>query len=94
LKQRPPFCCTFNWTDCLAGWLELPEESTVLEPLSLSKLRADRKGVVSFEYVIVAAAIVTAVAAAFTTDAANAITNALTAAMGVVAAAVTTAVGG
>jgi hypothetical protein len=66
----------------------------MLEPLSVSKLRDDRKGVVSFEYVIVAAAIVTAVAAAFGTDAANTIANALTAGMGVVLAAVTAAVGG
>jgi pilus assembly protein Flp/PilA len=79
---------------CLAGWLKLPEESTMLERVSVSKLRADKKGVVSFEYVIVAAAIVTAVAAAFSTDAGNTVTNALTVAMGVVAAAVTAALGG
>jgi pilus assembly protein Flp/PilA len=44
----------------------------------LSRLRADKDGVVSFEYVIVAACIVAAVVAAFGTGAGGAIATALT----------------
>jgi Flp pilus assembly pilin Flp len=43
----------------------------------LSRLRSDKGGVVSFEYVIVAACIVAAVAAAFGTDATTGIGAAL-----------------
>ncbi|MBB4369413.1 Flp pilus assembly pilin Flp [Bradyrhizobium sp. cir1] len=35
---------------------------------ALKQLRADKKGVVSFEYIIVAACVVAAVAAVFSTD--------------------------
>ncbi|MDN4986795.1 hypothetical protein QY049_26900 [Bradyrhizobium sp. WYCCWR 13022] len=58
---------------------------------ALSLLRADKEGVVSFEYVIVAACVVGAVAAAFGTDGTGAIGQALTTAIGKITAAVTTA---
>ena len=45
---------------------------------ALKRLRTDKDGVVSFEYVIVAACIVGAVAAAFGTGAGGAIATALT----------------
>jgi pilus assembly protein Flp/PilA len=48
---------------------------------ALKNLRADTKGVVSFEYVIVAFAIVSAVALAFGTGAGGAIKDALSAAI-------------
>jgi pilus assembly protein Flp/PilA len=60
---------------------------------ALKSLRDDRKGVVSFEYVIVAACIVGAVAAAFGTGATGGIGAALTTAIGKISAAVTAAVG-
>jgi len=56
-------------------------------------LRADRDGLVSFEYVIVAALIVTVVAVAFNAAGVASIKNALTAALNALATAVTTAVG-
>ena len=58
---------------------------------ALKRLRTDNDGVVSFEYVIVAACIVAAVAAAFGTDATTGIGAALTTAIGKVTAAVTAA---
>jgi pilus assembly protein Flp/PilA len=58
---------------------------------ALLRLRTDKDGVVSFEYVIVAACIVGAVAAAFGTDATSGIGLALTTAIGKVTAAVTAA---
>ena len=45
---------------------------------ALKKLRTDQDGVVSFEYIIVAACIIGAVAAAFGTGAGGAIATALT----------------
>jgi pilus assembly protein Flp/PilA len=45
---------------------------------ALKRLRADQDGVVSFEYIIVAACIIGAVAAAFGTGAGGAIGTALT----------------
>ena len=45
---------------------------------ALKRLRADQDGVVSFEYIIVAACVVGAVAAAFGTGAAGGIGTALT----------------
>ena len=42
---------------------------------ALKRLRTDKDGVVSFEYVIVAACVVAAVAAAFGTDATTGIGN-------------------
>jgi pilus assembly protein Flp/PilA len=60
----------------------------------LERLRTDKDGVVSFEYVIVAACIVAAVAAAFGTGTASGIGLALTTAIGGITTAVTTAVGG
>ena len=57
----------------------------------LERLWTDQDGVVSFEYVIVAACIVGAVAAAFGTDATGAIGAALTTAIGKVTAAVAAA---
>lgn len=54
-------------------------------------LRTDEVGVVSFEYVIVAACIVAAVAAAFGTTTASGIGAALTTAIGTITTAVTTA---
>jgi pilus assembly protein Flp/PilA len=44
----------------------------------LDRLRSDKDGVVSFEYIIVAACIIGAVAAAFGTGAGGAISTALT----------------
>jgi pilus assembly protein Flp/PilA len=58
---------------------------------ALKRLCADKDGVVSFEYVIVAACIVGAVTAAFGTGANGAIATALTTAIGKVTAAVTAA---
>jgi len=48
---------------------------------ALKQLRTDKKGVVSFEYVVVAACIVAAVAAAFGTGATGAVQSALSAAI-------------
>ncbi|UQR61113.1 hypothetical protein LRP30_29640 [Bradyrhizobium sp. C-145] len=58
---------------------------------ALTLLHNDEIGVVSFEYVIVAACIVAAVAAAFGTTTASGIGAALTTAIGTVTTAVTTA---
>jgi Flp pilus assembly pilin Flp len=58
---------------------------------ALRRLCADKDGVVSFEYVIVAACIVGAVAAAFGTDATGAIGTALTTAIGKITTAVSAA---
>jgi len=58
---------------------------------ALKSLCQNQEGVVSFEYVIVAACIVGAVAAAFGTDAGGAIGTALTTAIGKITAAVTAA---
>ncbi len=52
----------------------------------LKRLRTDKDGVVSFEYVIVAACIVAAVAAAFGTSTATGIGAALTTAIGKITA--------
>jgi pilus assembly protein Flp/PilA len=58
----------------------------------LERLRTDKDGVVSFEYVIVAACIVAAVAAAFGTTTASGIGLVLKTAIGDISTAVTTAV--
>jgi pilus assembly protein Flp/PilA len=58
---------------------------------ALNHLRTDEDGVVSFEYVIVAACIVGAVVAAFGTDAGGGIGTALTTAIGKITAAVNAA---
>jgi pilus assembly protein Flp/PilA len=58
---------------------------------ALNRLRTDNDGVVSFEYVIVAACIVAAVAAAFGNSGTTGIGAALTTAIGKVTAAVTAA---
>ena len=58
---------------------------------ALKRLRDDQDGVVSFEYVIVAACIVAAVAAAFGTDATSGIGAALSAAISAIASKVATA---
>jgi pilus assembly protein Flp/PilA len=58
----------------------------------LTRLREDKDGVVSFEYVIVAACIVAAVAAAFGTSTASGIGQVLTTAITAIGTAVTTAV--
>jgi pilus assembly protein Flp/PilA len=60
----------------------------------LERLRADVDGVVSFEYVIVAACIVAAVAAAFGTGTASGIGLALKTAIGDISTSVTAAVTG
>jgi pilus assembly protein Flp/PilA len=60
---------------------------------ALKSLRADQAGVVSFEYVIVAACVVGAVALAFGTGAAGNIATALSDAITAIAAKVTAAVG-
>ncbi|KWV56038.1 hypothetical protein AS156_04880 [Bradyrhizobium macuxiense] len=59
---------------------------------AFKRLRADQDGVVSFEYVIVAACIVAAVAAAFGTSATSGIGLALSNAITTITAAVTKAV--
>ncbi|UVO39418.1 hypothetical protein KUL72_14220 [Bradyrhizobium arachidis] len=59
---------------------------------ALKQLRSDARGVVSFEYVIVAACIVAAVAAAFGTGGSGAIYNSLSGAITAIAGKVTTAV--
>ena len=58
---------------------------------AVKRLSTDKDGVVSFEYVIVAACIVGAVAAAFGTGAGGGIATALTTAIGKVTAAVAAA---
>ncbi|QOZ35173.1 hypothetical protein [Bradyrhizobium sp. CCBAU 53421] len=58
---------------------------------ALVRLRTDRDGVVSFEYVIVAACIVAAVAAAFGTDATTGIGSALSSAISTITSTVTNA---
>jgi hypothetical protein len=60
----------------------------------LKRLRADTEGVVSFEYVIVAACIIAAVAAAFGTGTATGIGAALNTAIGDITTALVTAVTG
>ena len=59
----------------------------------LNRLREDKDGVVSFEYVIVAACIIAAVAAAFGTGTASGIGLALKTGIGDITTAFTTAVG-
>jgi pilus assembly protein Flp/PilA len=59
---------------------------------ALRRLRTDKDGVVSFEYVIVAACIVGAVAAAFGTDATTGIGKALATAITAISTKVTGAV--
>ena len=59
---------------------------------ALKQLRADKDGVVSFEYVIVAACIVAAVAAAFGTSTASGIGQVLSTAITAIGTAVTAAV--
>ena len=59
---------------------------------ALKHLRADKDGVVSFEYIIVAACVVGAVAAAFGTGAAGGIGTALTNGLTAITAAFTAAV--
>jgi len=61
---------------------------------ALERLGTDNDGVVSLEYVIVAAFVVTAVSAAFKTIATASITNALTSAMSKIGTAVSTLGGG
>ncbi len=58
---------------------------------ALKRLRADTDGVVSFEYVIVAACVVGAVVLAFGTGAGGAITTALSDAIAAIVAKVTSA---
>ena len=59
---------------------------------ALKRLRTDQDGVVSFEYIIVAACIIGAVSAAFGTGAGGAIKTALTGAITATTAAFTAAV--
>jgi Flp pilus assembly pilin Flp len=59
---------------------------------ALKNLRTDQEGVVSFEYIIVAACIIGAVAAAFGTGATGAIGTALTGGISSITAAFTAAV--
>ena len=59
---------------------------------ALKRLRTDEDGVVSFEYIIVAACIIGAVSAAFGTGATGGLGTALTNALAVVTAAFTAAV--
>jgi pilus assembly protein Flp/PilA len=59
---------------------------------ALKRLRADQDGVVSFEYIIVAACIIGAVSAAFGTGATGAIGTALTSGITTITTAFTAAV--
>ncbi len=59
---------------------------------ALKRLRADQDGVVSFEYIIVAACIIGAVVAAFGTGATGAIGTALTGGITAITTAFTTAI--
>ena len=59
---------------------------------AFKRLRADQDGVVSFEYIIVAACIIGAVAAAFGTGATGAIGTALTGGITTITAAFTAAI--
>ncbi|OSI77259.1 hypothetical protein BSZ21_03360 [Bradyrhizobium canariense] len=59
---------------------------------ALKRLRADQDGVVSFEYIIVAACIIGAVVAAFGTSAGGAIATALSGGITAITAAFTAAV--
>jgi pilus assembly protein Flp/PilA len=59
---------------------------------TMKRLRADQDGVVSFEYIIVAACIIGAVTAAFGTGAGGAIATALTGGITAITAAFTAAV--
>ncbi|WP_347336628.1 hypothetical protein [Bradyrhizobium macuxiense] len=74
------------------GRLSAMLRSYILMTEALKRLRADQDGVVSFEYVIVAACIVAAVAAAFGTSATSGIGLALSTAITTISTAVTTAV--
>ncbi|VIO73662.1 hypothetical protein [Bradyrhizobium ivorense] len=60
---------------------------------AMKRLGADKDGVVSFEYVIVAACIVAAVAAAFGTGGTGPIVDALSSAISSIGSLVTSAVG-
>nr|WP_246752099.1 hypothetical protein [Bradyrhizobium diazoefficiens] len=55
---------------------------------ALKRLRTDQDGVMSFEYVMVAACVVGSVSAAFGTNAGGAVGTALTGAFGAISAAV------
>ncbi|MDN5005299.1 hypothetical protein ACFQZO_31045 [Bradyrhizobium sp. GCM10027634] len=59
----------------------------------LKRLSADRKGVVSFEYVVVAACVVGGAAVVFGADTAGGVTAALTNALSAIEAAIATAIG-
>ncbi|QHO75418.1 hypothetical protein ACH79_24890 [Bradyrhizobium sp. CCBAU 051011] len=60
---------------------------------ALKRLRTDKDGVVSFEYVMVAACVVGAVSAAFGTSAGGAAATTLTSGISTISAAISTAVG-
>ncbi|WP_456624265.1 MULTISPECIES: hypothetical protein [unclassified Bradyrhizobium] len=60
---------------------------------ALKRLRTDRDGVVSFEYVMVAACIVGSVSAAFGTGAGGAVATVLTSGVNTISAAISAAVG-
>ncbi|MGY8661321.1 hypothetical protein Q3C01_02980 [Bradyrhizobium sp. UFLA05-109] len=60
---------------------------------ALKRLRTDKDGVVSFEYVMVAACIVGAVSAAFGTSAGGNVTNALISGINAISGAIAAAVG-
>lgn len=61
---------------------------------ALRRLRTDKDGVVSFEYVMVAACIVGSVSAAFGTGAGGAVATALSSAINAIGAVIGAAVGG
>jgi pilus assembly protein Flp/PilA len=60
---------------------------------ALKRLRTDKDGVLSFEYVMVAACVVGSVSAAFGTNAGGGVATALTSAISTISAAIDTAVG-
>jgi pilus assembly protein Flp/PilA len=82
-----PFLDHVYWQRKLLNMLKL----CISTAETLKRLRSNNDGVVSFEYVIVAACIVGAVAAAFGTTAGGGIGAALTTAIGSITAAVTAA---
>lgn len=60
---------------------------------ALKRLRTDKDGVVSFEYVMVAACMVGAVSAAFGTSAGGTVATVLTSGISAISAAISSAVG-
>src|SRR5882672_10580833 len=92
-----------NWIAPTASFLKvLPSGLRRILPIlryrvkstdALKRLRTDKGGVVSFEYVMVAACVVASVSAAFGTNAGGGVATALTSAISTISAAINTVVG-